>query len=57
VPRKTVRDCWVDPSPRRHPVARPKALRKRDFRPCADGEVAPMCGAAGHSVLGPAYSC
>lgn len=57
VPCKTDRDCWVDPSPRRHPVARPKALRKRDFRPCADGEVAPKCGAEGRCVLGPAYSC
>lgn len=54
---KSDRDCWVDPSPRRHPVARPRALRKRDFRPCEDGEVAPRCGAAGTCVLGPAYSC
>jgi hypothetical protein len=57
VPCKTDRDCWIDPSPRRHPIARPKALRKRDFRPCADGEAAPKCGPAGHCVVGPAYSC
>lgn len=57
VPCTTDRDCWVDPSPRRHPVARPKALRRRDFRPCADGEVAPKCGPQGRCVLGPAYSC
>jgi hypothetical protein len=57
VPCKTTRDCWVSPDPRRHPIARPRALRKRDFRPCADGEVAPLCGPAGHCVLGPAYSC
>lgn len=57
VPCTTDRDCWVSPTPRRHPVARPKALRSRDFRPCADGEVAPKCGPAGQCVLGPAYSC
>jgi hypothetical protein len=57
VPCKTDRDCWVDPSPRRHPVPRPKALRKRDFRPCADGEVPPKCGPEGRCVLGPGYSC
>jgi hypothetical protein len=57
VPCTTDRDCWVDPSPRRHPVARPKPLRKRDFRPCADGEVPPKCGPQGRCILGPAYSC
>lgn len=57
VPCTTDRDCWVDPSPRRHPIARPKALRKRDFKPCADGEVAPKCGPANQCILGPAYSC
>lgn len=57
VPCKTDRDCWVDPSPRRHPVPRPRALRRRDFRPCADGEVPPKCGPAGRCVLGPGYSC
>jgi len=57
VPCTTDRDCWIDPSPRRHPVARPKALRKRDFRPCADGEAAPKCGPAGHCIVGPAYTC
>ncbi|MBX7084636.1 MAG: hypothetical protein K1X88_35855, partial [Nannocystaceae bacterium] len=57
VPCTSDRDCWVDPSPRRHPVARPRALRKRDFRPCKDGEVAPKCGDAGTCVLGPAYGC
>ncbi|MBK8937707.1 MAG: hypothetical protein IPM79_08695 [Polyangiaceae bacterium] len=53
---KTERDCWVDPSPRRHPVARPAHLRGRDFKPCSDGEVAPACK-AGVCALGPAYSC
>jgi hypothetical protein len=57
VPCKDDRDCWVDPSPRRHPIARPKNLRKRDFAPCKDGEVAPKCGDAGVCVLGPAFSC
>lgn len=57
VPCKTTRDCWVDPSPRRHPIARPKHLRKRDFKPCADGEAAPLCSADGQCVVGPAFSC
>lgn len=57
VPCTSNRDCWISPSPRRHPIARPRALRKRDFRPCEDGEVAPQCGPAGHCVVGPAYSC
>lgn len=56
VPCKTARDCWIDPSPRKHPVARPKHLRGRDFKPCEDGEVAPQCR-AGFCALGPAYSC
>jgi hypothetical protein len=54
---KSDRDCWIDPSPRKHPVARPKKLRGRDFKPCSDGEVAPRCGPAGTCVIGPAYSC
>jgi hypothetical protein len=57
VPCKSDRDCWVDPSPRRHPIARPKELRGRDFAPCKDGEVAPKCGDAGVCVLGPAFTC
>lgn len=56
IPCETVRDCWVSPSPRRHPIARPKQLRGRDFKPCADGEAAPRCE-AGRCVVGPAYSC
>ncbi|MBK7829252.1 hypothetical protein [Nannocystis sp.] len=56
MPCETVRDCWVSPSPRRHPIARPKQLRRRDFQPCADGEAAPRCS-DGHCVVGPAFSC
>lgn len=51
------RDCWVDGSPRLHPIARSKALRKRDFVPCKDGEVPPRCGPAGTCILGPGYTC
>jgi hypothetical protein len=54
---KSDRDCWVSPSPRTHPIARPKALRGRDFKPCKDGETPPKCGPTGTCVLGPAYSC
>ena len=57
VPCESDRDCWVDSSTRRHPIARPKALRRRDFRPCVDGEAAPQCGPAGHCIVGPAFTC
>ena len=35
--------CWVSNSRPYHPIARPKSLRGREFRPCRDGEVAPVC--------------
>lgn len=35
--------CWVSEQPPYHPVARPESLRGRQFRPCSDGEVAPVC--------------
>ena len=57
VPCTNDRDCWVSHSPRRHPIARPKELRGRDFRPCEDGEVAPRCGPAKQCIVGPAYGC
>lgn len=57
VPCISDRDCWVSHSPRRHPIPRPKELRRRDFEPCKDGEVAPRCGPAGQCIVGPAYGC
>lgn len=56
VPCSSERDCWVAPSPRRHPIARPKEFRGRDFKPCADGEAPPRCS-DGVCVVGPGYSC
>lgn len=38
-----VEDCWVEHDPLPHPIARPRRLRGRRFRPCADGELAPAC--------------
>ncbi|HUS66122.1 MAG TPA: hypothetical protein VMZ28_16330 [Kofleriaceae bacterium] len=52
---KTVDDCWVDPAPFSHPIARPKKLRGKTFRPCKDGEVAPAC-ADGRCAMR-AYGC
>jgi hypothetical protein len=40
VPCKTADDCWVKDGA---PVARPARLRGRRFRPCRDGEAAPVC--------------
>jgi hypothetical protein len=54
---KSDRECWIDPAPRTHPIARPKKLRGRDFKPCKDGEVAPKCGPEGTCTIGPAYTC
>jgi len=39
-PCGSVDDCWVDGST---PIPRPEAARGRDFRPCEDGEAAPVC--------------
>jgi hypothetical protein len=55
VPCKDELDCWVGDEPRRHPVARPKNLR-RPFKPCKDGEVAPAC-VSGKCRLGAAFKC
>jgi hypothetical protein len=57
VPCKTTRDCWISPTPRTHPVARPAKLKGRDFKPCSDGEVAPVCGDDGFCAVGNAYKC
>ena len=55
VPCKSELDCWVTSDPRPRPVARPKSLR-RPFRPCKDGETAPVCE-AGKCRIGPHYKC
>jgi hypothetical protein len=50
-------DCWVDPSPRPHPVARPHKLRFRAFKPCDDGSIAPRCSPAGICTFGLSFKC
>ena len=50
-----VAQCWVSDSAPYHPIPRPKSLRGRKFRPCQDGEVAPLC-TNGHCTVA-AYSC
>lgn len=54
---KSVDDCWV--SAKRYPavpIARPKHLKGKSFKPCVDGEVAPTCTSAGAcGLLG--YDC
>jgi len=50
---KTDDDCWVEGG---KPVVRPKALRGKKFKPCQDGERAPVCGDAGVCVLR-GYKC
>jgi hypothetical protein len=47
--------CWVSESPPYHPIPRPKSMRGRKFKPCSDGEVAPICRDGLCSVV--AYSC
>jgi hypothetical protein len=54
---KTERDCWISPTPRTRPIARPARFKGRDFKPCKDGEVAPICGGDGFCAIGNAYKC
>lgn len=53
----SVDDCWV--SAKRYPavpIARPKHLKGKKFKPCVDGEVAPTCSSGGAcGLLG--YDC
>jgi hypothetical protein len=51
----SVDDCWVDPAPFSHPIARPRAKKGKRFRPCKDGEVAPACTEGRCDLL--AYGC
>lgn len=46
-------DCW---SRGPIPIARPKALRGKHFKPCVDGEYAPLCGGDG-TCLTLGYRC
>jgi hypothetical protein len=55
VPCKSELDCWISHDPRARPVPRPKNMR-RPFRPCKDGETAPVCE-AGKCRVGPHYKC
>ena len=50
-------DCWIDQTPRPHPIARPSSKRGRSFQPCKDGTVAPRCSPAGKCTFGVAYKC
>ncbi|MBI2388068.1 MAG: hypothetical protein HYV09_00500 [Deltaproteobacteria bacterium] len=52
----SVDDCWVDGKYGAvKPIARPKKLRGKKFRPCVDGEVAPRC--AGGFCATEGYDC
>ncbi|MFK7991310.1 MAG: hypothetical protein AB8I08_35165 [Sandaracinaceae bacterium] len=49
-------DCWVESGPLGPvPVRRPRRFRGRDFRPCADGEIAPACE-SGYCVVDPRFA-
>lgn len=48
-------DCWVSDGSPSHPIRRPKKLRTRRFKPCRDGELAPVCRDGSCSLA--AYSC
>ncbi len=49
---KTDDDCWVEGH---KPIARPKELKGRKFKPCKDGEHAPVCKENLCTVV--AYKC
>ncbi|HEU4536930.1 MAG TPA: hypothetical protein VFS00_22565 [Polyangiaceae bacterium] len=57
IPCKSVRDCWVSSTPARHPIARPARFKKRDFKPCVDGEAEPACGDDGFCTIGRVAAC
>jgi len=48
-----VEDCWVGED--RQPIARPKSMRGKKFKPCKDGEHAPVCRDGACRVT--AYKC
>jgi len=48
-------DCWVSDEGFTHPIARPRKLRRKHFRPCKDGEHAPVCREGTCVVVG--YTC
>jgi len=51
IPCENVDDCWASgPDDPAEPIARPASERGRRFRPCEDGEAAPVC-AEGHCGL------
>ena len=52
VPCRSVDDCWFRG---REPIARPKKLRGKRFKPCVDGELAPVCVKGFCSLA--AYGC
>jgi hypothetical protein len=56
IPCSSADDCWVDDSVSPYqPIARPKRLRGKRFRPCVDGEAAPVCRSGFCGVEG--YFC
>jgi hypothetical protein len=49
---KTDDDCWIDDG---KPIARPKQHRGKKFKPCKDGEHAPVCKENACTIVG--YKC
>jgi hypothetical protein len=54
VPCASDADCWVSDESLT-PIARPRKLRRKRFRPCKDGEHAPVCRDGTCVVVG--YTC
>lgn len=55
VPCESDADCWVSEEDFTRPIARPRKLRGKRFRPCKDGERAPVCERGRCTVRG--YTC
>ncbi len=52
IPCASDADCWVSNDGFDHPIARPKKLRGKRFRPCKDGENVPVCQSGSCTLRG-----
>jgi hypothetical protein len=56
IPCKSADDCWISgDTTAAKPIRRPAKLRGKKFRPCVDGEAAPVCRGGVCGTL--AYGC
>jgi hypothetical protein len=52
IPCASEADCWVSNDGFSHPIARPRKLRGKRFRPFEDGENVPVCESGSCAIRG-----